>query len=107
SEKTRKQSTVKVNGREAAAILLVVGSDARGSFPGWDQNYDFAVQLARKINQMYPGLCLGVRVKDGRYNQFLHPRAVLVEVGTTNNFTEEALRSAGYLADALAELLAP
>ncbi len=106
SEKTRKQSTVKVNGRAAAAILLVVGSDARGSFPGWGRNYDFAVKLSGKINEMYPGLCLGVRVKDGRYNQFLHPHAVLVEVGTTNNYTEEALRSAEYLADALAELLA-
>jgi len=105
SEKDRKHCTVEVNGQKAAAILLVVGSDARGSFPGWEQNYDFAVELSGKINEMYPGLCLGVRVKDGRYNQFLHPQAVLVEVGTTNNFTEEALRSAEYLADALAGLL--
>lgn len=55
---------------------------------------------------MYPGLSLGVRVKDGLYNQFLHSRAVLVEMGTTENSTEEAARSARLLADALADILA-
>jgi stage II sporulation protein P len=83
-----------------------VGSDARRPFPNWRQNYDFAVLLSERINQMYPGLSLGVRVKDGLYNQFLHPRAVLVEMGTTENSTEEAARSARLLADALADILA-
>lgn len=106
SGKTREQSVVIVNGREAAPILFIVGSDARRPFPAWRQNHAFAVEFSTKINEMYPGLSLGVRVKDGLYNQFLHPRAVLVEVGTTKNSTEEAVRSARLLADVLAGMLA-
>ncbi len=106
SGKTREQSLVQIDGQAAAPILFIVGSDARRPFPNWRQNYDFAVLLSERINQMYPGLSLGVRVKDGLYNQFLHPRAVLVEMGTTENSTEEAARSARLLADALADILA-
>ncbi|MCL6634640.1 MAG: stage II sporulation protein P [Peptococcaceae bacterium] len=105
SGKTREQSVVKIDDQEVAPILLVVGSDARRPFPGWRQNFAFAAELSDKMNRMYPGLSLGVRVKDGLYNQFLHPRAVLVEVGTTKNSTEEAVRSARLLADVLAGLI--
>lgn len=102
SGKTREQSVVNINGQEVAPILFIVGSDARRSFPAWRQNHAFATQLSGKMNEMYPGLSLGVRVKDGLYNQFLHPHAVLVEVGTSKNATEEAVRSVRLLADALA-----
>ncbi|BAF59052.1 hypothetical membrane protein [Pelotomaculum thermopropionicum SI] len=106
SGKTRAQSVVEINGRKAAPILFVVGSGNSRTFPGWRQNYNFAVQLSGKINEMYPGLSLGVRVKDGFYNQFLHPHAVLVEIGTAENSTEEAVRSAEFMADALAAVIA-
>lgn len=105
SEKTREQSVIRINGREAAPILLVVGSDARRPFPAWRQNHALAQKLSNKMDQMYPGLSLGVRVKDGVYNQSLHPGALLVEVGTSRNSTEEAVYSAQLLADVLAALL--
>jgi stage II sporulation protein P len=105
ANKTREQSIVKVNGQDLAPLLFIVGSDARRSFPNWRENYAFARELSNKINDMYPGLSIGVRVYDGVYNQSLHPRALLVEVGTTENSTEEAARSARLLAAALAEVL--
>lgn len=105
SEKVREQSVVKINGQEAAPILLIVGSDARRPFPNWRQNYDLALKVHGKAEQMYPGLSLGVRVKDGVYNQNLHPGAMLIEMGTTMNSTEEAVLSARLLADVLAALL--
>lgn len=100
--KPRKDSIVDINGREMAPILFVVGSDARAPFPTWKQNYDFAKKLAEQIGKKYPGLCTGVRVKEGRYNQFLHPRAILVEVGSVSNSTEEAVESGRLLAGILA-----
>lgn len=100
--KPRSDSLVQVNGRDAAPILFVVGSDARSPFPTWRSNHDFAVRLAGRINREYPGLCIGVRIKEGRYNQFLHPRSVLVEIGSVSNSTEEAVRSAVLLARILA-----
>lgn len=100
--KPRKDSVVLVNGKEMAPILFIVGSDARAPFPTWRNNHDFAVKLAARINRESPGLCIGVRIKEGRYNQFLHPRAMLVEIGSVSNSTEEAVLSASLLARALA-----
>jgi stage II sporulation protein P len=105
SGKTREQSVVEIDGQTLAPLLFIVGSDARRPFPAWRQNYAFAVELSDKINEKYPGLSLGVRVKDGLYNQSLHPRAVLLEVGTTENSCEEAVRSARLIAGVVAGIV--
>lgn len=105
ANKTREQSIVKINGQDVAPLLFIVGSDVRRPFPNWRQNQAFAQKLSNKINDMYPGLSLGIRVYDGIYNQVLHPHALLVEVGTTKNSTEEAVRSIRFLAAALAGVL--
>jgi len=99
--KPRSDCIVKINGEEMAPLLFVVGSDARTPFPTWRNNYDFAV-----INKAYPGLCIGVIVKEGRYNQFLHSRALLVELGSVNNSTAEAIKSAVLLSRILSEEIA-
>ncbi|MGQ9823818.1 MAG: stage II sporulation protein P [Desulfotomaculales bacterium] len=101
----RENSLVKINGQEVAPVLFIVGSDARLPFPTQEQNKKFAGELAEKMNAKYPGLCLGVRVSDGRYNQHLHPRAVLVEMGSACNSTEEAVAGARLFADVLGELV--
>lgn len=103
--RSRKDCLVEVKGEQVAPILFVIGSDARLPFPNWQQNYQFACQLAEKLDQLYPGLCMGVRVQEGRYNQFLHPGAILVEVGSDNNSLAEAKASVVMLADALAEII--
>ncbi|MDD4335341.1 MAG: stage II sporulation protein P [Desulfotomaculaceae bacterium] len=105
SSKTREQSIVNIDGQIMATLLFIVGSDTRRPFPGWRKNHAFAVELSDRINEKYPGLSLGVRVKDGLYNQNLHPRAVLLEVGTTENSCEEAIRSIRLLAGVLAEVI--
>ncbi|SFH13017.1 stage II sporulation protein P [Desulfotomaculum arcticum] len=103
--KPRENSVVTVDGRTVAPILIIVGSDARAPFPTWRQNYDFARELADEINKQHPGLCLDVRIKEGRYNQFLHPRAILLEIGSVSNSTEEAVQTVKLLAGPLAELV--
>lgn len=97
--------TVKVNGREAARVLIVVGSDARLPFPNWRQNLAFAQKIADRSEALYPGLCIGVRVKEGRYNQFLHPRALLFEIGGVNNSLEEAEAAAAFFTEVLADVI--
>lgn len=103
--KPREDCVVKINGKNVATVLIVVGSDARATFPTWRQNEQFAQVLAAALNKKYPGLCQGVRVKEGRYNQFLHPRALLVEIGSTNNTLEEAVEAAKLLADVVGEVV--
>jgi len=103
--KSREDSLVTVDGQQVAPVLIIVGSDARSPFPTWRQNYSFAQELAAEINKQYPGLCLGVRIKEGRYNQFLHPRAVLLEIGSVSNSTDEAVCTACMLAGPVAEMV--
>lgn len=103
--KSRENSLVTVDGQQVAPVLIVVGSDARSPFPTWRQNYSFAQELAAEIDKQQPGLCLGVRILEGRYNQFLHPRAVLLEVGSVSNSTEEAVLAARMLAGPVAEVV--
>jgi stage II sporulation protein P len=106
SIRDRSYVATNIGGREVATILLVVGSDARRPFPTWRKNFNFARTVAAKAQELYPGLIVGVRVKEGRYNQFLHPGALLIEVGGVANHTAEALRTAELLADVLAAVLA-
>ncbi|MGF7185473.1 stage II sporulation protein P [Desulfitispora alkaliphila] len=102
---SRAQSVAKINGENIARILLVVGNDSRQPHPNWRQNLAFATRLESKLEDKYPGISRGVRQQSGRYNQHLHPRALLVEMGTAENSIEEAKKSAQLLAEALAELL--
>ncbi|HAU31034.1 MAG: Stage II sporulation protein P [Desulfotomaculum sp. 46_296] len=101
--RSRKNSLVKINGQQIAPLFFIVGSDSRQPFPNWKDNYQFAVQLSKKLDEKYPGLCLGVHIGEGRYNQFLHPRCLLVEIGSASNSTEEAIATARLLADVLGE----
>lgn len=103
--KPREDSIVSIDGETVAPILICVGSDARASFPGWQNNYRFAKKLASELDKKYPGLCQGVRVMDGRYNQHLHPRALLLEIGSVTNSTQEAVRSAELLGEVLGPLI--
>ncbi|GAB6274918.1 MAG: hypothetical protein STSR0004_17830 [Peptococcaceae bacterium] len=104
-KKNRKNSLIKVNGQEVAPLFFVVGSGARAPFPTWQQNYELAKTLTREIEEKYPGLCLGVEVKEGRYNQFLHPGILIMEIGNVNNSTAEATAAGRLLADVLAQVI--
>lgn len=105
SRQPRGVATAKINGKEVARVLIVVGSDKRQPFPTWRENLAFARRIAAHAQQLYPGLCAGVRVKEGRYNQFLHPHALLVEIGGVNNTFAEAAAAAALFADVLADVL--
>lgn len=102
--KSREQSVVNINGTNVAPLLFITGSSGSGPFAGLRQNFAFASQLSAKANELYPGLSLGVRVKNSHYNQHLHPHAVLVEIGTSQNSLEEAVRAAVMFADVIGNI---
>lgn len=101
-----RKETVKIDGQEMAKILLIVGSNARAEHPHWEKNKKFAENLVKKMDELYPGLSKGYRVQSGRYNQHLHPRAILIEVGSDKNSLEEAQRAVALFAQVLTEVLA-
>jgi stage II sporulation protein P len=97
--------TAVVEGREVAQILLVVGSDQRLPHPDWQKNLAFARQVEAKMQELYPGLSRGVRVQSGRYNQHLHPHALLVEIGNQHNTLDQVEAAARLLARVLKEVV--
>lgn len=111
SRQPQNARVLEIKGQAVAHVLIVVGSGERQPFPTWEQNLTFARRIAAKADTLYPGLCQGVRVKGGRYNQHLHTRALLFEIGGVDNTLEEAERAAvlwaEVLATALAEELSP
>jgi stage II sporulation protein P len=94
-----------VGKQRVAKMLLVVGSDSRLSHPGWKNNWEYAKKIVAIADKVYPDLFRGVRIQQGRYNQHLHPHAILVEVGTTHNSLEEAREAMRCLAEVLNEIL--
>jgi len=101
----KERRTVTVNGSIAAQILFIVGSSQRLEHPNWEKNKEFAEALHKKAEALYPGFSRGVRVQSGRYNQHLHPRAVLIEVGSVKNSLPEAEAAGKLLAHIISEVL--
>ena len=99
--------TVEVNSVRAARVLIVVTTDKYGlPHPRWQDNLTFAYQLNAKLDELYPGLSRGVSVRnDARWNQHVHPRALIVEIGSDKTKRQEAEVSAVYVADAISRIL--
>lgn len=94
---------VMIKNRPAAKIILVVGTDRLGlHHPNWEKNHRFAVELVDAINRIYPDLAHRLILADARYNQHLHEKAVLVEIGSEKSTLEEAI----YTVELFAEILA-
>lgn len=101
----RENTLAVVEGEEAARIRIVVAIGQPDlPQPHWQQNHAFAKLIEAKMNEMYPGLSRGILLVDWRYNQHLHPRALLLEVGAQENSCEEAKRSMKLFANVLAEI---
>lgn len=99
---SRADTLAKINGKNCAKVMIVVGTE----HPNWKQNLAFAQKIAATADKMYPGLIKSVRpLKDRRYNQHLHPHALLLEFGSDLNTREDSTNSAVLMADVLAAVL--
>ncbi|EAX47511.1 Stage II sporulation P family protein [Thermosinus carboxydivorans Nor1] len=103
----RENSVVQINGATVARITIVVATGQQDLVqPHWQQNHAFAKLIDAKLDQHFPGLSRGIQLVDWRYNQHLHPRSLLIEVGCQDNSKEEAVRSIEMFGDVLAEIIA-
>lgn len=98
----KSKRVVMVNGQAAAPVMIVLAE----KHSGWEQNNAFATQLVSMGNRLYPGLFLPIYyAADARYNQHLHPHALLLEFGDQYNTTAEAIKSAQAVAAVLAKII--
>lgn len=96
---------VKINGKNAAPILIIVGTNERKEHPDWQKNLAFAQKIEATGQKMYPGLIKGIRTKAGTYNQEFHPQSLLLELGGEYNSLTETSYSAELLSDIILEIL--
>lgn len=98
---SRQVTTAQVKGMNTARILFVIGTN----HGGWHSNLRLALFLQKEMEEKYPGLCRGLRNHTFVYNQDLHPRSLIVEIGGHENTKEELYLAAKYFAEALAAAL--
>jgi stage II sporulation protein P len=100
----KKDTTIEMNGKSYAKLAFIVG----GEHANYEKNLAFANELQEMLDQKYKGLSRGTFTKegagtDGKFNQDLSERAILVEFGGVDNTFEELYNSAEILAEILSE----
>lgn len=105
SDTKKLRLTKKINGKDAAQIMFVVGTNGNLPHPDWQENLKFALKLQQKLNDKYPGLARPIWISKNRYNQHVSDEAIIIEVGGDGNLISECLESTKYLAEALNEVM--
>ncbi len=103
----KKYKTVaQINGRQAAQLMLVAGTDAGGlTHDHWRDNLAFMTKVQQKMNARYPGIMRPINIRAARFNEHVTTGSMLLEVGTSGNSLDEALYSASLFADTLGDML--
>lgn len=98
---------VMVNGKEAAQVMLVMGSETGSieNHPDWRQNLKLATKLQYVFESSYPQFARAMLLRSAKYNQNLTTGSILIEVGSDANTLEQAMYSAELVGDSLTVLL--
>lgn len=100
------KTLVEDKGHSSSQIMLLVGTGENGlAHPNWRENLKFAFDLQSAVVDKYPTLARPVSLKKERYNQQLTKGSLIVEVGSSGNTLDEALRAIRLFADAVAPIL--
>ena len=101
SDGTVYKAVTQVNGENTAQVMLVVGTDDGGlTHPGWQDNLNLAAHIQLAMTGIEPTLARPINLRAQRFNQHLTPCSLLVEVGTSGNTLQEAIRGARCFAQA-------
>lgn len=90
-----------IEGERITQVLLVVGRQN----PAFRVNEEFAWQLKSVADENTPDLVKGIFFASGSYNQDMHPRALLLEIGAHTNRREQAERGAQLFAEIIQQTL--
>lgn len=91
-----------INGQEVSKVQLVVGKYG----PTGKQIEDYAMKIKAVADSQHPGLIKGIFfAKGGDYNQDLHPRSMLLEVGAHTNDRPSAEKGIALFADVVPNIL--
>jgi stage II sporulation protein P len=97
---------VTVDGKEAAQVMLVMGSQTGDitDYPNWRQNLRLALKLQYVFEKSYPQFARSILLRSTRYNQNLTTGSILIEMGSDANTKEQAMYSAELVGRSLVSL---
>lgn len=99
------KAVTEVAGEKVAQVMLVCGTNDGGlTHPGWRDNLTLAAQIQLRLTDIEPTLARPVNLRSQRFNQHMTAGSLLVEVGTSGNTLQEALRGARLFAQAAGEV---
>lgn len=94
-----------VAGRQAAQVMIVCGTEANGlSHPNWRDNFTYALQVSRKMGQLYGEFSRPVNLRKDRFNTHFTPHTLLLEMGSSANTLDQALYAGELTAQAMIAL---
>lgn len=103
---TMAKPVTEINGRKAAQLMFVVGTDANGLYhPNWRNNMTFAIQLQNAINNKYPTLMRYINLRQERFNGHTTNGSLIIEVGSSGNTLDEAIYGMTLAAEVIADYL--
>lgn len=106
ADKPKLRLVKEVNGKNAAQVMFVVGTNGSGlQHPNWKNNLKLAVKLQQKLNEEAPGLARPIYISNNRYNQHMAAGALIIEVGADGNTIDEAVEATKYIAKAISEVI--
>ena len=85
----------------AAQMSFIMGN----AYDGWQENLKLAMAIQQNLSADYPTLMRPITMLNYRYNQFVSPGAMLLEVGAAGNSLDEALYAARLFAQGFADTL--
>ena len=102
---TKYKPVADIKDRQAAQIMLVMGSDVNLQHEYFRENLKFALKIQDRLNSDYPTLARPMILSKQRYNQHMTRGSMIVEVGSCGNTLQEAKYGAELFANALAHVL--
>lgn len=103
---TRIAPTAKINGKNAAQIMIIAGAEKQGDIThDFYKNLRFAAYLQTELETAYPGLTRPVAFDYRKFNQSTSPGALLLEIGGHGNSLEEARYTGELAGKAIAQAL--
>lgn len=107
SDGTKVKPVVTINNKKAAQIMIIAGCEDGKvtSFPHWEQNLTFALQLHKTAEDLYPGLMRPILFSARKYNMDVVPCSALLEIGSDSNTLAEAEYSGHLIGRAITEFV--
>ncbi len=94
------RTQAEVDGEPSAQLMVVIGTNHEA----YEENLSLGLKLHAQLEQQSPGIMRPLQLRSQRFNQDLHPGALLIEVGAAGNSHKEARIAAQALAKAIVSL---